>query len=139
MQLKPFLLDMWLDTYEHDIECDLAASEGPRWTLNEILELAGEEERERFLNHKLRYSRPAGAEGLRAAIAEMQDVDVETVQVVTGASEALLILFWLAAEPRANVVLPTWLSAIFRFARIAWDRDSQLRGSQGERLPLRSR
>ena len=94
MRLKPFLLDMWLDTYEHDIEFNLAASEGPRWTLNEILELAGEEERERFLNHKLRYSRPAGAEGLRAAIAEMQDVNVETVQVVTGASEALLILFW---------------------------------------------
>ncbi len=36
----------------------------------------------------------------------MQDVNVETVQVVTGASEALLILFWLAAEPGANVVLP---------------------------------
>jgi aspartate/methionine/tyrosine aminotransferase len=28
------------------------------------------------------------------------------VQIVTGASEALLILFWLAAEPGANVVLP---------------------------------
>jgi aspartate/methionine/tyrosine aminotransferase len=106
MQLKPFLLDMWLDAYEHDIEFNLAASEGPRWTLNEILNLASEEERQRFLNHTLHYSRPAGAEGLRAAIAEMQDVDVETVQVVTGASEALLILFWLAAEPGANVVLP---------------------------------
>ena len=106
MRLKPFLLDMWLDTYEHDIEFNLAASEGPCWTLNEILDLAGEEERERFLNHNLRYSRPAGAEGLRAAIAEMQDVNVETVQVVTGASEALLILFWLAAEPGANVVVP---------------------------------
>jgi aspartate/methionine/tyrosine aminotransferase len=106
MQLKPFLLDMWLDTYEHDIEFNLAASEGPRWTVNEILSLAGEEERERFLNHELHYSRPAGAEGLRAAIAEMQDVDVDTVQVVTGASEALLILFWLAAEAGANVVLP---------------------------------
>jgi aspartate/methionine/tyrosine aminotransferase len=106
MRLKPFLLDMWLDTYEHDIEFNLAASEGPRWTLNEILNLAGEEERERFLNHDLRYSRPAGAEGLRTAIAEMQEVSVDTVQVVTGASEALLILFWLAAEAGANVVLP---------------------------------
>lgn len=99
MQLKPFLLDMWLDTYEHDIEFNLASSEGPRWTLNEILGLASEEERQRFLNHKLAYSRPAGAEGLRAAIAEMQQVNVDAVQVVTGASEALLILFWLAAEP----------------------------------------
>jgi aspartate/methionine/tyrosine aminotransferase len=106
MQLKPFLLDMWLDTYEHDIEYNLAASEGPRWTLNEVLSLASEEERERFLNHKLGYGRPAGADGLRAAIAEMQEVDIDTVQVVTGASEALLILFWLAAEAGANVVLP---------------------------------
>lgn len=106
MQLKPFLLDMWLDAYEHDIEFNLAASEGPRWTLNEILSLASEEERQRFLNHALHYSRPAGAEGLRAAIADMHDVSVDTVQVVTGASEALLILFWLAAEPGANVVLP---------------------------------
>src|SRR5438309_4978947 len=106
MRLKPFLLDMWLDTYEHNIEFNLATSEGPRWTLNEILSLAGEDERQRFLNHDLIYSRPAGAEGLRAAIADMQGVDVETVQVVTGASEALLVLMWLAAEPGANVVLP---------------------------------
>jgi aspartate/methionine/tyrosine aminotransferase len=106
MQLKPFLLDIWLATYEHDIEFNLASSEGPRWTMNEILNLASEEERQRFLNHKLAYSRPAGAEGLRAAIADMQDVPADTVQVVTGASEALVILMWLAAEPGANVVLP---------------------------------
>src|SRR5216684_4112927 len=106
MQLKPFLLDIWLDRYEHDIEFNLASSEGPRWSLNEILSLAGEEERQRFMNHKLAYSRPAGADGLRAAIADMQGVNVDTVQVVTGASEALLVLTWLAAEPGANVILP---------------------------------
>lgn len=106
MQLKPFLLDTWLDRYEHNIEFNLAASTGPCWTLNQILNLAGEEERQRFLHHNLVYSRPAGAEGLRAAIADMQGVDVDSVQVVTGASEALLILMWLAAEPGANVVLP---------------------------------
>ncbi|MGA7907459.1 MAG: aminotransferase class I/II-fold pyridoxal phosphate-dependent enzyme [Candidatus Sulfotelmatobacter sp.] len=106
MQLKPFLLDMWLDTYDHEIEFNLAASTGPCWTLNEILSLAGDEERQRFLHHNLVYSRPAGAEGLRAAIADMQGVNVDSVQVVTGASEALLILMWLAAEPGANVVLP---------------------------------
>jgi aspartate/methionine/tyrosine aminotransferase len=106
MQLKPFLLDAWLAAYEHDIEFNLASSEGPPWTVNELLSLAGEEERRSFLNHKLAYSRPAGAEGLRAAIAEMQDVNVDTVQVVTGASEAILVLMWLAAEAGANVVLP---------------------------------
>src|SRR5271170_8051340 len=106
MQLKPFLLDIWLDTYEHSIEFNLASSTGPSWTLNEILSLTSDEERQLFLNHKLVYSRPAGAESFRAAIAEMQEVDTDHVQVVTGASEALLVLMWLAAEPGANVILP---------------------------------
>jgi aspartate/methionine/tyrosine aminotransferase len=106
MQLKPFLLDAWLDTYEHNIEFNLAASTGPTWTVNDILALASAEERHRFLNHKLVYSRPAGADSLREAIAEMQGVDVDAVQVVTGASEALVALMWLAAEPGANVILP---------------------------------
>lgn len=104
--MKPFLLDMWLDAHEHNIEFNLAASTGPCWPLNEILGLASEEERQRFLNHKLVYSRPAGAAGLRAAIAEMQGVDRDSVHVVTGASEALLVLMWLAAEPGANVIIP---------------------------------
>jgi aspartate/methionine/tyrosine aminotransferase len=106
MQLKPFLLDMWLDEYEHDIEFNLAASTGPGWTVNELLTLAGEEERQRFLNHKVAYGRPAGFGPLRAAIAEMQGVGVECVQVVTGASEALVALMWVVAEPGANVILP---------------------------------
>jgi aspartate/methionine/tyrosine aminotransferase len=106
MQLKPFLLDAWLDTYEHGIEFNLAASTGPTWTVNDILALAGEEERHRFLNHRLVYSRPAGADTLREAIAEMQEVPMDTVQVVTGASEALVAMMWLAAEPGANVIIP---------------------------------
>jgi aspartate/methionine/tyrosine aminotransferase len=106
MQLKPFLLDIWLDQYEHDIEFNLAASTGPTWTVNDILALADDETRHRFLNHKLVYSRPAGADSLREAIAEMQHVPVEAVQVVTGASEALVVLMWLAAKPCANVIIP---------------------------------
>jgi hypothetical protein len=51
MQLKPFLLDAWLDQYEHDIEFNLAASTGPVWTVNDILALADDETRHRFLNH----------------------------------------------------------------------------------------
>jgi aspartate/methionine/tyrosine aminotransferase len=106
MQLKPFLLDAWLDQYEHDIEFDLAASTGPRWTVSDILALADDETRHRFLNHTLVYGRPAGADSLREAIAEMQRVPVEAVQVFTGASEALVALMWQAAEPGANVIIP---------------------------------
>ena len=106
MKLKPFLLDTWLDQYEHHIEFNLAASTGPTWTVNDILELGDDETRDHFLSHKLIYSRPAGADSLRDAIAEMQGVPVEAVQVVTGASEALVALMWLAAEPGANVIVP---------------------------------
>src|SRR5215468_3090948 len=106
MQLKPFLLDVWLDQYEHDIEFNLAASTGPTWTVSDILALADHATQHRFLEHKLVYSRPAGADSLREAIAEMQRVPVESVQIVTGASEALLVLMWLAAEPGANVIIP---------------------------------
>lgn len=106
MQLKPFLLDAWLDRYEHQTEFNLAASTGPVWTLADLLALADEETRDRFLQHKLVYGRPAGADSLREAIAEMQGVPAEAVQIVTGASEALLALIWLAAEPGANLVIP---------------------------------
>jgi aspartate/methionine/tyrosine aminotransferase len=106
MQLKPFLLDAWLDQYEHDIEFNLGASTGPTWTVNDILALADDEMRHRFLNHDLVYSRVAGADGLREAIAEMQSVPVEAVQILTGAAEALLAVMWLAAEPGVNIILP---------------------------------
>ena len=87
MRLKPFLLDIWLDQHEHDVEFNLGASTGPTWTVNDLLALADDQTHHRFLNHKLVYSRPAGADSLREAIAEMQGVPPETVQVVTGASE----------------------------------------------------
>lgn len=106
MQLKPFLLDTWLDSYEHNIEFNLAASTGPAWTVNEILALADDATRHHFLNHDLVYGRVSGNDSLREAIAEMQHVPLETVQVVTGAAEALLVVMWLAAEPGANVILP---------------------------------
>ena len=63
MELRPCLLDKWLGTYEHGIEFNLAASTGPACTLNEILSLASDEEREFFLNHKVVYSHPAGTGG----------------------------------------------------------------------------
>jgi aspartate/methionine/tyrosine aminotransferase len=106
VQLKPHLLENWLTEYEHEIEFDLAASTGPRWTLSELLALGSAEDRQRFFDHGIVYGSPEGTVRLREAIAEMRGVSAESVQIVTGASEALLILMWLAAEPGANVVLP---------------------------------
>src|SRR5580704_1292608 len=109
MELPPFLLDRWIEQKQDPdskIEYDLASSTGPVWTLRELLALADGDEMEGLLDSPISYTNATGTPALRAAIAELEGVEPDAVQVVTGASEALLILFFLAAEPGANVVLP---------------------------------
>jgi aspartate/methionine/tyrosine aminotransferase len=109
MELPPFLLDRWIeqkDSADPPIEYDLASSTGPVWTLRELLALSPGNELEALLDTPVSYTSAAGTLALRTAIAALEGVDADDVQVVTGASEALLILFFLAAEPGANVVLP---------------------------------
>lgn len=109
MQIPPFLLDEWLNHYHFAStppEFDLASSTGPISSTNEILELMSPDERERFDETQLIYSAVTGKRPLRQAIADVHGVGVDEVQVLTGASEALLSLFFLAAEPGANVLLP---------------------------------
>src|SRR5580698_4983404 len=109
MELPPFLLDRWIEQKQDPdstIEYDLASSTGPVWTLRELLAVAGGEELENLLETPISYTAATGTPALRSAIAELEGVEPDAVQVVTGASEALLILFFLAAESGANVVLP---------------------------------
>jgi len=109
VKLSPFRLDQWLEQKlcaKPPIDYDLAASTGPSWTLRDLLALADDGEQARLLDTTLVYTAAAGSAALRESIAALQGVDPDAVQVVTGAAEALLILFFLAAEPGANVVLP---------------------------------
>src|SRR5215467_7712044 len=110
MNLKPFLLDHWLNHYhfaDPPIKYDLASSTGPVWTAQEVLDLMGEDEQREFRETRLLYCHASGTKALREAISEMENVDPDDVQILTGGAEALLILFFLAAEPGANVVLPS--------------------------------
>jgi len=109
MQIPEFMLDQWLNEYHFSAEppeFDLASSTGPHWTLGQVLELLSKEEQSRLLETELVYSAASGNEKLRQSVADLQGVRADQVQIVTGASEALLILFVLAAQPDANVVLP---------------------------------
>jgi len=109
MDLPPFLLDRWLEQKQSPgspIQYDLGSSTGPVWTLRELLALAPGTPLDALLDTAISYTSAIGTPALRAAIAALEGVDPDTVQVVTGGSEALLILFFLAAEPGANVVLP---------------------------------
>ena len=109
MNLPPFLLDRWINqkhSADSPIEYDLASSTGPVWTLRELLALSGEDQLQALLDTRVLYTSAPGTAELRKAIAALAGVDASEVQVVTGAAEALLILFFRAAEPGANVVLP---------------------------------
>jgi aspartate/methionine/tyrosine aminotransferase len=110
MELPPFLLDRWIEQKhapDSRIEFDLASSTGPVWTLWELLALSDEAALDALLDTRISYTSATGTPALRAAIADLEGVEPEAIQVTTGAQEALLILFYLAAEPGANVVLPS--------------------------------
>lgn len=110
MHLKPFLLDQWLNHYKFadpPVEFDLASSTGPVWTLRQLLALGNRDEPENLLDMDLVYSDASGSRALRESLAEMQGVDPSHIHVVTGASEALLILFFLASRAGANAILPS--------------------------------
>ena len=109
MELSTFLLDQWLEqkfSADPPVEFDLAASTGPGWTLRELLALAAPGALENLLDTRLSYTTAAGTRDLREAIAGLQGVHPDHVQVCTGSAEALWLLFFDAAQPGANVVLP---------------------------------
>ena len=109
MRFEPFLLDQWIErkfSPEWKIEHDFSASSGPSWTLGELLALGGEESIEQLLRTPIVYPSAAGCAELRSAVAELEGASPDDVQIVTGAQEGLLAIFFAAAEPGANVVLP---------------------------------
>jgi aspartate/methionine/tyrosine aminotransferase len=106
MKVPPFKLDAWLAAHEFatpPIRYNLASSTGPLWTLDELLALGGGTD---VGEVKLSYAPPQGSKLLRERIASLQGVDPDHVLVMTGASEALIALTCLFAEPGASIVLP---------------------------------
>jgi aspartate/methionine/tyrosine aminotransferase len=108
MDLPPFLLDQWLAKYEFrtpPVRYNLASSTGPRWTVAELQQLpVGALDLARVA---IAYAPPEGSRALREAIARHHEVDPDWVVVTTGASEALSVLFCLAARHGADIVLPS--------------------------------
>ena len=109
MQLPPFELDLWLTRYKFassPIRYDLASSTGPRWTVRELMDLGGEGARAQLESLTVSYLPSAGSAALRRRIGELDGVDPDWVVVTTGASEALLALMCIVAEPGASVLVP---------------------------------
>jgi aspartate/methionine/tyrosine aminotransferase len=107
VKLERFLLDEWLDAAVDPLpQWNLGSVAGPPWTVSELLELGTSQDREAFASTRLSYSKAAGLNELRVSVAERHAVSPDEVLILTGASEALLLVFFTAAEPGANVVLP---------------------------------
>jgi aspartate/methionine/tyrosine aminotransferase len=105
MKFTAFLLDQWLQQHA-GAEFNLGGSTGPRWTARQLLALAGKGAAEELLDLGLDYPPTHGSSTLRQAIAAMQGVPAEEVVVLAGSAEALFHIFYLAAQPGANAVVP---------------------------------
>ncbi len=120
MNLPPFLLDHWLakhDFADPPIPYNLASSTGPRFTMAELSALGDGCD---LANVAVGYAPPDGHLNLREAIAAFHGVDADCVVVTTGASEALSILFCLAAAPGAEIALPSPQYPAFGALAGAW-------------------
>jgi aspartate/methionine/tyrosine aminotransferase len=107
VHLPPFALDHWLSAHDFatpPIDYNLASSTGPRWSVTQIAAL-GDTPLD-LDDIVLSYAPPQGSAPLRDAIAAFHGTDADHVVATTGSSEALSILFCLAARPGANIVLP---------------------------------
>ena len=110
MQLAPFLLDEWLAqkfSADPPIEFDLGSSTGPSGRSANCWRSRAAIRARACSTRALSYTSPRGLDGTaRGDRADAAASSRTTIQIVTGAAEALLALFYLAAEPGANVILP---------------------------------
>ena len=110
MEIEEFALATWLNEYETDVEFNLAASTGPLWTAEQLLELEedGETGWAELGRVPLNYVHAAGTRELRRAVADSYGggIDPEWVQVTTGAGEALWLILFDVCVRGANVIVP---------------------------------
>lgn len=110
MQIRTFLVERWMSTYENDIRLNLAESSIKQLTLDELLRLAEEDGdatvRERMNRVVLTYDETRGTKELREAIAaHYRGATGENVLVTNGAIEANYLLFNTLVRPGDTVVV----------------------------------
>ena len=106
MRIRQFLIERWIENKFADgwNGLDLASSTGPAWSI-QSLGLDGSD-RDAIMNAPVAYRSAHGGEELRHALADAFGANPRQLQVTTGASEALLALFFTVAAPGTNVIVP---------------------------------
>ncbi len=112
MKVEPFLVEKWLNKYEHDVELNISETCVDPFTLGEFLILMEREDFFRdFSDTKLTYGYIPGSPGLRQGLANLYDgLGPENILVTGGAIGANFLVFYSLVEPGDTVVsvFPTY-------------------------------
>jgi len=106
MKIEPFLVERFLNTYEHEVELNIAETCVDPFTLEEFLALV---EREKFFEEfkgtQLTYGFIEGSLDLRQGIANLYDhMKPENILVAGGAIGANFLVFYSLVEPGDTII-----------------------------------
>ncbi len=109
MKIEDFRLERWMSYWETRVGYDIAESGVLPMTVNELLDLLPEDERnpmrDRLFDTRLGYSEARGTQSLREAIAATyENTTADNILVTTGAIEANYLLFNVLLESGDEVV-----------------------------------
>jgi aspartate/methionine/tyrosine aminotransferase len=106
MKIDPFLVERFMNTYEHCVELNLAETCVDPFTLSEFLSLMGRESFfEEFKETQLTYGFVDGSPDLRQGIANLYEhMKPENILITGGAIGANFLVFYTLVEPGDTVV-----------------------------------
>ena len=112
MKIDTFLVEKWLNEYEHDVELNCSETCVNPFTVGEFLALMGREDFfQELWDTQLTYGYIPGSHGLREGIAKLyRDLGPENILVAGGAIGANFLALYSLVEPGDTVisVFPTY-------------------------------
>jgi aspartate/methionine/tyrosine aminotransferase len=136
-RLPDFALETYLERREFEARYYLCGSDSQSWTIDEILALGSDGERERWKRMTLGYVPVRGSDELRSAIASSYErIASDDVLCFAGAEEAIYCAMMTLLQPgdEAVVVVPAYQSAESVPASICTVRTVALDTQDGWRL-----
>jgi aspartate/methionine/tyrosine aminotransferase len=112
--MRDFALEVYFSKWEFAAKHHLTASDAQSMTINELLDYASPQDRERFMNHKLSYTETFGAPPLLDVIASTYDViSPKNILCFAGAEEAIYVAMkiLLTEADHCIVITPNYQAA----------------------------
>lgn len=130
MKVTSFALERFYVDYEFTVGTNISASCGAETTTADILAMAGDEARKRYLSLGLDYRENKGDENLRELIAAEYDrLSTSDIQVTSGGSEGIYLLMHTQLNPGDRIIVETPIyQSLFQVAEDL--------GAEVARLPL---